>query len=213
MGETEYNILVVDDEKNINDLFDPLKDILYEEDELLVRFEYMNDISNFKIKKPFDVVMFDSKFLNTKHDYEYNQEHKTIGFNLIESFRKSNKKTKIIFYSSHFDISEPDQIPYGAKDFFRIINDLNIYKMVNKNKTKEIYNAIKDAIDDLDIIMIMLEKMSKDYEGLDIEYEINEENIPMQKLINDFKMGGKISEKFRKEVMDIVLSYMSKFNT
>lgn len=212
MGSIYYKILVVDDEKDIQDLFDPLKDIFIDDDDLSVCFEYMNDISNFEITEPYDIIMFDSKFLNTKHSFEYSQEQKIIGFNLIKNFRKINKRTKIIFYSSHFDISEPDQIPYGPKDFFKIINELNIFRIVNKNSSLEVYNAIKDAIEDLDIIMIMLEKMAREYEGLDIQYEINGENISMRKLIYDFKMGGIISERFRKEVMDIVLSYMSKFN-
>jgi CheY-like chemotaxis protein len=169
LGNITYRILVVDDEKNVQDLFEPFKDILLDDDELSVHFEYMDNITNFKINEPYDIVVFDSKFLNTKHDFSHTQKQKTIGFNLIKNFRQNNRRTKIIFCSSHFDLSEPDQIPYGPKDFFTIINELNIFRIVNKNRTIDIYNAIKDAIEDLDIIMVMLEKMSRDYDGLDIE--------------------------------------------
>jgi hypothetical protein len=212
MNEFSYSILVIDDEKDINDLFDPLKELLKEEDKINVEFTYQDNITNFNIDQPFDIVLFDSKFLNTKHDFGLNQEQNTIGFNLIKQFREKNKRTKIIFCSSHFDLSEPDQIPYGPKDFFKIINELNIFRMVNKNSAVEVYTSIKEAIENLDIIMITLEKMLNEYQGIDINYEVEGESIPVQRLLHDFKVGGEASEKFRKEVMDIVLSYMSKFN-
>ncbi|MED3910570.1 hypothetical protein P4597_15440 [Peribacillus simplex] len=211
--EKHYDVLVVDDEKNIKDIFDVFIDE-FKEENININFEYIHDLDKFdEVKRPFDVIVFDSEFKTSKVGNPI--EKKSQGFELIRKYRKRNKRTKVIFYSSTFDLKNEDQIPLSHKDYFEIINELNIYRLVYKNNAEHIYDAVQKAIraalDDLDVIMTSLEKMYYEYQGIDIDYEIEGENIPLKELMYEFKIGGEHAEKFRKDVVEMMLSYMSNF--
>lgn len=208
-----YDILVVDDEKDINHIFEVFV-AEFKEKKIEVNFEYLHELEKFDdVGKPYDVILFDSEFRTSKQGKP--TEMKSEGFELIRRYRKKNKRTKVIFYSSTFDLKNQDQIPLAHKDYFEIINELNVFRMVYKNKAESIYIAIKEAIeaalDDLDVIMTSLEKMYFEYDGIDIDYEIEGDNIPLKQLMHEFKMGGEHAEKFREDIISMMLKYMSKF--
>ncbi|EOP30584.1 hypothetical protein IG5_00203 [Bacillus toyonensis] len=211
--EKYYEILVVDDEKNVRDIFDVFIDEFKAED-INVKFEYIHDLEKFdEVSQPFDIIVFDSEFRTSNLSTPI--EKRSQGFELIRKYRKINKRTKVIFYSSAFDLKNEDQIPLSHKDYFEIINELNIFRLVYKNKADQVYDAvgeaIKAALDDLDVVMTSLEKMYYEYKGIDIDYEIEGENIPLEQLMYEFKMGGEHAEKFRKDIVEMMLSYMSNF--
>ncbi|MFB8331651.1 MULTISPECIES: hypothetical protein [Bacillus cereus group] len=52
--------------------------------------------------------------------------------------------------------------------------------------------------------MVTLEKMLRNYEGLDVKYNVGQEQILIKGLINDFKTGGENADIFRKEVIVII---------
>lgn len=175
-----------------------------------VTFDYVTDIRSFNIEQPYDIIMFDCDFMQAKHDM-FEGNPRTIGFELIKKFRQKNIRTKIIFYSSFFDLADLDQIPLSTKDFFEIINELNVFRLVNKNDATQIFNTILDALDELDIIMVTLEKMVYDYVGADMTYNVNGRTVSIQDLIRDFKMGGERSKSFEEKVLKMLISYMTKF--
>lgn len=208
-----YDILVVDDEKNIKDIFETFI-MEFKEEGIDVKFDYIHELDKFhEVKKPFDVILFDSEFRTSS--LSTIKEKKSQGFELIRQYRTTNKRTKVIFYSSTFDLKNEDQIPLSHKEYFEIINELNIFRLVYKNKAEHIYGAIIDAIkaalDDLDVIMTSLEKMYYDYNGIDLGYQIEGKDITLHQLMYEFKMGGENAEKFRKDITEMMLSYMSNF--
>ncbi|WP_156182370.1 hypothetical protein [Paenibacillus algorifonticola] len=198
---------MIDDESQIKGYFEAIQSELDAEG-IIVNIEYMNNVENFKVEKPYDIVLFDCNFNGSRNEQ---LDLKKEGFELIKKYRKFNKRTKIIFYSANFDLEEPDKIPFSKYDFFQIINELNIFRVVFKNDSNKVYDYIKEAIQELDVIMVSLEKMVRDYEGMDIKYNLKDGDIALEDLLYEFKMGGQVAEKFRKQLFEIILTSLSKF--
>ncbi|MCS7460835.1 hypothetical protein N0M98_11840 [Paenibacillus doosanensis] len=204
----QYKILVIDDMTEIVEYFEDIKEILAYEN-IKVEFEYMHNVNDFSVEKPYDILMFDCNFNAARYDADIRNK---VGFNLIKQYRQNNTRTKIIFYSSSFNIDEPHQIPFNHKHYFEIINELNVYRLVYKNDSRATVKAIKEAINDLDIIMISLEKMASDYDELNMKFELNDGDITLNDLIYEMRMDGENAEKFRRDVVDLITNYMSKFD-
>lgn len=203
--KNQFDVLVIDDQLNIKDLIQPLVEILSYK-KIFLTVTYVHEIKDLteQINKPFDIILFDSQLGST--DFA-KIEGVSQGFNLIKNFRKTNKRTKIIFYSSSFNLNHGDQIPLSHRDYFTMINELNIYKIVYKNNVEELLTAIEDAINSLDIVMTTLDKMVEEYSELGLSYKIDNTSIPLEDLIKDFKMDGEMSKKFRKNLNEMVATY------
>lgn len=203
--KNQFDVLVIDDQLNIKDLIQPLVEILSYK-EIFLNVTYVHEIKNLteQINKPFDIILFDSQLGST--DFA-KIEGVSQGFNLIKDFRKTNKRTKIIFYSSSFNLDHGDQIPLSHRDYFTMINELNVYKMVYKNDVEELLTAIEGAINSLDIVMTTLDKMVEEYSELELTYNIDGEDIPLKDLICDFKMDGELSGNFKKNLNEMIATY------
>ncbi len=205
-----YNVLVIDDETSIQHYFSAIERMIkHNRNDINFNFTFMHHVNEFEVKEPYDIVMFDYNFSGARFN-KINRE-KT-GLQLIKEYRKKNQKTKIIFYSSFFNIEQKQQIPLVHEDYFELINELNIFKIIYKNDHQMTCQAIKEAIGDLDIIMTSLEKMTDDFDELDLTFNVQNQEIKIQDLLYEIQMDSEIGKRFRKEIMDVVMGYMSKFN-
>ncbi|MET3938230.1 CheY-like chemotaxis protein [Paenibacillus sp. PvP094] len=206
----KYEVLVIDDEAQIVEYFEDINEMFnLNEENFTINFNYMHNVNNFEIKKPYDIVMFDCNFNAGRFD---SSSRTRVGLNLIKKYRKNNKRTKIIFYSSSFNIEEQNNMPLNHRDYFEIINDLNVFKLIYKNNSIDTYNAIKDALTELDIIMTSLEKMKDEYSELDISFELEGNAFSLEDLLHEIRMDTEFGRKFRKDIVDLITNYMSKFS-
>ncbi len=210
MPDKITNILVIDDLEDVESIFEVLKDELGYAG-YLVNFEFLHQAPDekFNITKPYDILLFDCYFPGSNLIKFNDDKAKKAGLSLIEKFRGKNFRTKVIFYSSTFDI-ENGKTPFDAKDFLSIINELNVFRMVDK-KPEKIEEAIKDAINELDVIMTCMEDIYREYIDDDVTYELNGKEITIKDLLDQLKIGGPESEKFRKNVIESTLLYLMKF--
>ncbi len=208
----KYNILVIDDEEDVKGIFEVLKNEI-EIDGYDVTFDFIHDLKeeDFNINKPYDVLMFDcyapASNLMKLRDKEKGEK---IGFSLIKKFREKNRRTKIIFYSSSFNI-DTGEVPFTSKEFVHIINELNIFKIIERNNIQMMFSTIKGAIEELDAILISMEDIQREYITEEIYYETGEKNISLNELIEQFKLGGADAERFRRSVIEQILHYILKF--
>lgn len=63
-----------------------------------------------------------------------------------------------------------------------------------------------------DYILESLKKMRDDYVGLNIEFEVHEKVIAVDKLIIELENHTEYGVEFRQNVFDMVIAYMSKFH-
>lgn len=200
-----YEILVIDDESNIPDLLNPIQSMLQRR-HLNVNFSYAHEQADYEeaLQKSFDIILFDNQ-LNATDYMEISK--KSQGFELIKAFRKNNLRTKIIFYSSAFDLENSELIPFKHKDYFEMINELNIFKIVCKRDSKGLMTAIQEAIGNLDVIMTTLEKMENEYSSLGLTYKSGEQEIALKDLVSDFKVDGPISRAFKKDFNEMLATH------
>jgi len=209
MGK-EYKVLVIDDEQDVTEIFSVLKKEL-EYEGYFVKFDFLKslDTDSFEINEPYDVLMFDC-YLPASNLIKFGENKDKMGFNLIKEFREKNYRTKVIFYSSSFNI-EQGESPFTIKEFFTIINELNVFRMIERNNTKAFMESIMQAIDDLDMVMISMEDIYRQYSGDEVTFDTGQGEISLKELIDQFKTGGRDAEKFRQETIKNILHFMLNF--
>lgn len=209
MGK-EYKVLVIDDEQDVVEIFLVLKKELDYEG-YKVEFDFLNslDADSFEIREPYDVIMFDCYF-PASNLVKFGEKKDKMGFNLIKKFREKNYRTKVIFYSSSFNIDQGES-PFTTKEFYTIINELNVFRMVERNNTKVLMESIMQAIDDLDMVMISMEDIYREYINDEVTFNTGDKDISLKELINQLKTGGNDAEKFRKETIKNILYFMLNF--
>jgi len=204
-----YKILVIDDLPDIIIYFKDIKEIFEERNlGIHLEFEYEHHVDKLDISKPYDIVMFDFNFSGGR---VVSKERNKTGLHLIKNYRLKNKQTKIIFYSSSFNINSADQITLKHKDYFEMINELNIFKLIYKNDSESTLLAIEEAIRELDIIMTSLEKMSDDYSELNLTFDSQSSELSLEELIYEIKMDTNEGREFRKNIVELITNYMAKF--
>lgn len=211
-----FEILVIDDDSDISTMFDVIKTELSYEG-YMVNLTYMHnydftnsDGDSFLVEEPYDIVVFDCS-LNASNLMKFKIDNEPEGLSLIKEFRRVNKRTKVILYSGTFDLAKGD-LPFNVKQLVSIINEVNIYKIVEKD-VKKLMNAIKDSICDIDMILISMEDIYREYKDNNVIYKMVDKDITLSELINQFKTGGKDAEIFREQIIKNILHFMLDFNS
>lgn len=155
-----------------------------------------------------DIVLFDCALGGAALDFDGEAETR-FGIELMRRFRKSNKRTKIIFYSGTFSLTGTQCYDFTNEEMLKFINELHIFKMIPK-KVEDIENAIVEAIDELDSIIMSLEELKEEYHSIG-DFVVNDELYSISDLILELKKGSKVGEEFRRSVLKILMTYMMKF--
>lgn len=91
----------------------------------------------------------------------------------------------------------------------QLINDLHIYKMIPK-EAEYISEAIIEAINELDAIIMSLEDLKEEYQSSG-DFLVNDTLYPIDRMLEELKKGTRLGEEFRKSILKMVLTYMMKF--
>ena len=158
--------------------------------------------------KPADIVMFDMAL--TASDFSIIGESTKLGYELIKKFRETNKRTKIIFYSGSFDLSDPGSFPFTTLDFVKIINELNVFAIIPRNNIDLTGETVVRAIESLDSVLVSLEDLILKY-GEDGLFIVDDKEYTAAELLNELRVGSLVGEKFRKQITETIVTYFMKF--
>ena len=207
----KYKIVFVDDEEMIIDeIMNVVRNLMslkrgYEITySVLNTEEQIHNINNLAA----DIVLFDCALVGAALDIRESDEA-TFGVELMRRFRKNNARTKIIFYSGSFSLKGSQCYDFTNEEMLTLINELHIFKMIPKI-VEDIENAIVEAINELDTIIMSLEDLKEEYNS-DGDFLIDNKLYSIDDLIVELKNGSKLGENFRKSVLKMVLTYMMKF--
>ena len=205
-----YKIIVVDDEeRSITPVLNAVKQKLANV-EYHVSFQVFskkNEIENIKTI-PADIIMFDCVMSGADYDFTENQET-MFGYNILKAYRSGNKRTKIIFYSGGFDFDDYTSITLTPKDYIEIINELNIFAIINKD-INMMAEFIKKAIDQLEPVLVGMEDLMAEYGDQGI-FDIQGKQYTSDQLMKELQLGTKVGDEFRKKINAIILNYLMKF--
>jgi hypothetical protein len=210
--EYKFQVLVVDDDLQIKHNFISYEKILMKKYNLMVEFTVINNEKEYMEGVPYDILMVD---YNLKHGF-FNSK-KQLGNEFIEMFRKKNKVSKVIFYSSEFEYSidtKKFNFPLADKEIFELINKLQIDKVAAKSNFDMMIQVIKECCEELDIITLLLSRTLKNYETNDISVNytnIEGKDIEISSLLTDVLNDNAEGKEFKKRVIDTVLSMLFKY--
>lgn len=210
--EYKFQVLVVDDDPQIKNNFNAYKKYLIKNHDLDVNFTVINNESEFNLNIPYDILMVD---YNLKHGF-FNSA-KQMGNEFIEEFRKKNRVSKIIFYSSEFEYNNETKkykFPLPDREIFELINDLKVDKISSKSNFEMMVEVIKDCCEDLDIISLILSRTLSEYEANDISVNYTNkkgEDIEVSTLLKDILFDNEQGKEFKKRVIETVLSVLFKY--
>ncbi len=156
-----------------------------------------------------DILLFDCQFSGSNIIDESETDFSQFGIKLIKRFREKNKRTKIIFYSGGFKLEGCECYDLTNEEILQLINDLHIFKMI-PSEEDAISNAIIEAIDDLDSVIMSLEDMKRDF-GEKGYFVVDNERYSLNELLIEMKNGTDIGEKFKADVDKMILAYLMKF--
>lgn len=205
-----YTIIVVDDEERsitpvLNAVRQKLANVEYHVSFQV--FSKKNEIEKIKTI-PAEIIMFDCVMSGADYDFSENQET-MFGLKILKEYRRDNKRTKIIFYSGGFDFDDYTSIPLTTKDYIEIINELNIFAIINKN-TNMMAEFIKKAIDQLEPVLVGMEDLMAEYGDQGI-FDIQGKQYTSDQLMKELQLGTKAGDEFRKKINSIILNYLMKF--
>lgn len=205
-----FSIIAVDDNP------DTLEPVLFAVQKMLaldgIRISYSilskQDEVDHLMERPCDIVMFDCALSGENYNFQGYEEAR-FGFTLLQKYRKKNRRTKIIFYSGSFNFDGEGYFDLSVREFVQIINDLNIFAITNR-EVPRLSKAIRNAIEELDTILISLEDLIYHY-GENGTFHINNTSVSAQQLLTELRMGSEIGEAFRGEIYSTIISYFMKF--
>lgn len=205
-----FKALVIDDEVQMKDTLDIYKQYLSTKHNVNVDFELINNESQFNIKKPYDLLLVD---YDLKKGFSKTTQ---LGDEFIHEFRKINKVSRIIFYSSSFIYNQRNkyELPLATKEIFNLINNLKINKIADKNNFDLMIDVIKDCCDDMDILPLMLSKFVSEYKKMDITMSYTNskgEDMEVQDLISDLLNDSLEGRHFRKQLTETMINTLLKF--
>ena len=207
----KYKVLFVDDEEDIIiGIMNAVKNLLSLKHGYDISYSVLKnrkDIENMN-EIAADIVLFDCALGAAALDFGNNDE-RTFGIELMRRFRKNNDRTKIIFYSGRFSMKGSQCYDFTHEEILSLINELHIYKMIPK-RAENIADAILEAINELDAIIVSLEDLKEEYDSAG-EFFVDNKLYPIGDLIEELKRGTIVGEDFRKSILKMVLTYMMKF--
>ena len=152
-----------------------------------------------------DIVMFDYNLSGSDFSATGLSDY---GDKLIKQYRKNNKRTKVVFYSSRFRADE-DDMGLSVKDLLLLINELNVFKIIELSAALFV-EAIISAIENIDTVLISFDELINTY-GDDGMFVIDGVEMTGQALLNELKLGTQIGNAFREQVNLTILTYLMKF--
>lgn len=207
-----YNILVIDDEKQMIATCEVYRKMLIKKHNLLVNFDVINSESDYKAKVPYDILLVDYDLKKG-----FSLDNKLMGDEFIKRFREHNKISKVIFFSSSFKYDEEKEkydFPFKPKEAFNLINDLQIDRIADKNNFFMMIDVIRSCCERVDVLPVLLSKLLEEYKEEDIEVtytKTNGEEILLTNLLDDVINDNEQGKIFRKEIIDTVLSVILNF--
>lgn len=206
-----FNIIFVDDEKaNTQIVTDAVKKEIGGVGSFELNFSVLDKKSEID-KLPelsADIVLFDCAMGVTASEFNAEAPHR-YGFELIKAFRRNNKRAIIVFYSGNFSLEGPFCYEFTHEEMLELINEMHIYKMIPK-KVEYITQSIKEAIRDLDSVILTMQNLRDDYEEHGIVV-VDDNEYTIDQMINELKNETVIGEQFRENINKLLLTYMMKF--
>lgn len=155
-----------------------------------------------------DVVMFDCAMSAGDFDFKDEQEAR-YGLSILKEYRELNKRTKIIFYSGAYNFEDDQSIKLTKQDFINMINELNVFAIVNHEADMMAEYLIK-AFDQMEPVLAGMEDLMQEYADQGI-FTIDGVNYSSEELLKELKLGTKAGDSFRKNINEIIISYLMKF--
>lgn len=207
----KYKIVIVDDEEKVIDaILQVVKNLLSLELGYDISYIILKDEEEIKNMNNIaaDIVLFDCAMGAAKLDFGDKHES-TFGIELMRKFRKNNERTKMIFYSANISSKGSVCYDFTHEEILCLVNELHVYKMIPK-KAECIVEAIKEAITELDAVIISLEDLKEEYDS-EGEFLVDNNLYSIGDLVGELKRGTSIGEKFRRSILENVITYMMKF--
>lgn len=210
MGK-KYTVVAIDDQpENMNRTFKALTTYVKAKHNYSIECIVYSNQEDFDsiACEAVDIVMFDMAL--TSSNFTISGEATELGYKLIQKFRETNKRTKIIFYSGGFNLDDSDSFALTPLDFVRIINELNIFAILPRDNIDLMGDTIARAIESVDSVLISLEDLIIKY-GEDGMFRIDGKEYSAQDLLIALRIGSPIGEKFRKQVTETIVAYFMRF--
>lgn len=206
-----YKIIFIDDEVEIiNKIMSAVKNLLSLEQGYDIDFSVLKEQKEIENLNNIaaDIVLFDCAMGASSLNFGDCDETR-FGVDLMKKFRENNERTKIIFYSGGFSLKGAQCYVFTNEEMLQLINDLHIYKMIPK-EAEYISEAIIEAINELDAIIMSLEDLKEEYQSSG-DFLVNDTLYPIDRMLEELKKGTRLGEEFRKSILKMVLTYMMKF--
>lgn len=207
----EYKVVFIDDEERIlSEIMNAANNLISLQKGYKVSYSVLKnqDDVNGMNNIPADVVLFDVALGAAAFDFGTMDESR-FGVELMSRFREKNERTQIILYSGEIKLKGQQCYEFTNEEMLWLINDLHVFKIIPK-KVEDICNAIIDALDGLDTIIMSLEDLKEEYQSKG-EFLVDGKLYPIDKMIHELKIGSKIGDQFRGSVLKMILTYMMKF--
>ena len=207
----KYKIVFIDDEKTIIEtIMESVKEIVGKSHGLELQYYIFSDRKEIESlhNVAADIVLFDCAMGGANLYFE-DMDESIFGVELMKRFREKNKRTKIIFYSGGFQLEGSQCYEFTNAEMLKLINDLHIFKMIPKD-LKEISQAIIEALEELDAVIIGLEDLKYEYDNLGL-FRVDNKDYSITQLIEELRNGTEIGERFKNNVYKLTLTYLMKF--
>lgn len=212
--EYVYKILVVDDSADIASSFEVYQDFL-EDRGFQVSFTLVSSEQELaeKVKKTYDVLMVD---YNLKNGFPSSKNYD--GTDFIKEYRRKNKISKIIFYSSEFHYDEKDErnctLNIKAKEIFDLVNIYKVNCIISKNNFDMLIDNIAENLLDLDPIAKLLidtkEKYSSETDNM-IFTDSNGEEVGISRLLDEYLNDSSIGREFKNQMMKTIVTLLLEY--
>ena len=212
MGKT-YKIVAIDDQPDIFKItLGTLKRYVKYKHNYDIEYTIYSGQEDFDriSDQPADIVMFDMALTASNFTIIGTGESTKLGYELIKKFRETNKRTKIVFYSGSFNLSDPGSFPFTTLDFVGIINELNVFAFIPRNDIDLMGETVVRAIESIDSVLVSLEDLILKY-GEDGIFTIDDTDYTAEELLKELRMGSLVGEKFRKQITETIVTYFMKF--
>jgi CheY-like chemotaxis protein len=210
MNNRFYQITIVDDEPDsVEPIMTAAQQILYDVHGYKIQYNVFSrrtDLDKLEIM-PSDIVMFDCS-LSGADFIDSGINVSKMGFDLIKKYRAKNRRTKVIFYSGRIKTSDSD-LDLTSSELLAMINELNVFRVVERSLST-LKNAIAEAIDEMDAVLICLESLAFEYEGVAF-FNVDGKQLKINELVHELKMGTKVGDEFRATVINAILMFLMTF--
>ena len=210
-----YKVLVIDDNRDMSLNFEPYMDFLQDEG-YFTKFDLVSSNVEFKSINvlDYDILMVD---YNLKQGF-FSNSNNSMGTDFLRTFRKENRVSKIIFYSSEFtydkDNRTNNQIRLSPTEIFQLINDFKVDFIVPKNNFNLVVKTIGECINDLDVIAKLLINLSQKFEGDDehlIYSSPDGKDFTVKELLRGYLSDSDDGRQFREQLLSTVATVLFKY--